>query len=127
MFVADTWNAGIAQLPYLKEVVDSFKKFRDEAMKIEVAKRMGESDAQPFTNYIGGYVRTKYSNGGTVMDFQIGAQPIKILPPMQVSRQCRGWSMGGTMPARYSARPAAGLHHPQTCGEVLDRNTKSVC
>ena len=54
-FVADTWNAGLDQLPYSKEVRASFKKFRDEMMKIDLAKRAVELDAQPLTDFTGGY------------------------------------------------------------------------
>jgi monoamine oxidase len=54
-FVADTWNTGLDQLPYSKEVRASFKKFRDEMMKIDIAKRAEELDAQPLTDFTGGY------------------------------------------------------------------------
>src|SRR5579885_1833746 len=54
-FVADTWKTGLAQLPYPKEVAAAFRKFRDEAMKINVRERMAELDAQPFTNFTGAY------------------------------------------------------------------------
>jgi len=54
-FVADTWKAGLDHLPYPKNVVDSFKKFRDDAMKIAVRERMVELDALPFSNFTAGY------------------------------------------------------------------------
>jgi monoamine oxidase len=54
-FVADTWNAGIEHLPYPQEVRASFKKFRDDMMKIDLAKRMDELDAQPLTDYTKNY------------------------------------------------------------------------
>lgn len=54
-FVADTWKSGLGHLPYSKEVVASFKKFRDAAAKIRVAERMAELDAQPFTNFTSGF------------------------------------------------------------------------
>ena len=54
-FVADTWRAGLDQLPYLKEVRESFKKFRDEMMKINVLERIAELDAQPLTDFTSGY------------------------------------------------------------------------
>jgi monoamine oxidase len=53
--VPDTWKAGLDQLPYPKEVRDSFKKFRDDIMKIKTRERMAELDAQPFTNFTAGY------------------------------------------------------------------------
>ena len=55
VWVADTWNSGLDQLPYPKEVRESFKKFRDEAMKIDVAGRMAELDTRPFTDFTVGY------------------------------------------------------------------------
>ena len=54
-FVADTWKSGLDHLPYPKDVVASFKKFRDAVSKIKVAERMAELDAQPFTNFTAGY------------------------------------------------------------------------
>jgi protoporphyrinogen oxidase len=56
-FVADTWNAGLQHLPYPQEVRASFKKFRDDMMKIDVLKRMDELDAQPLTDFTGGYAQ----------------------------------------------------------------------
>jgi hypothetical protein len=54
-FVPDTWKAGLEQLPYPKEVRDSFKKFRDDLMKIKVSEKMVELDALPFTNFTAPY------------------------------------------------------------------------
>jgi hypothetical protein len=54
-FLADTWNAGIDQLPYPKEARDSFRKFRDDLLKINVRDRMAELDSEPFTKYTAGY------------------------------------------------------------------------
>jgi monoamine oxidase len=54
-FVADTWKAGIEHLPYPKEVVASFRKFRDTCAAIKLEGRVAELDAQPFTNFIAGY------------------------------------------------------------------------
>jgi len=51
VFVPDTWNAGLDQLPYPKAVIASFKKFRDQVMKLDLTAQMKELDAQPFTNY----------------------------------------------------------------------------
>ncbi len=51
----DTWKAGLNQLPYPKEIRASFKKFRDEVMKINVRERMAELDAQPFSNFTATY------------------------------------------------------------------------
>ena len=54
-FVADTWKTGLEHLPYPKDVVASFRKFRDELRKINVADRLAELDAQPFTNFTTGF------------------------------------------------------------------------
>ena len=54
-YVPDTWNAGISQLPYPKEVVASFQQFRDDVLKMKVSQRMTELDAQPFSNFTSAY------------------------------------------------------------------------
>jgi flavin-dependent amine oxidoreductase len=54
-FVPNTWKAGLNQLPYPKEIRVSFKKFRDDVMKINVRERMAELDAQPFSNFTAAY------------------------------------------------------------------------
>ncbi len=54
-FVPDTWNAGIDQFPYPKRVRDSFRKFRDDMLKVNVRERLAELDAQPFTQVTGAY------------------------------------------------------------------------
>ena len=54
-FVPDTWKTGITQLPYPKEVVASFLKFRDDVSKMKISSRMMELDAEPFSKYTAGY------------------------------------------------------------------------
>src|SRR5271156_4712020 len=54
-FVPDTWQTGLDQLPYSKEVIASFKKFRDAIMKLDLKKQAMELDAQPFTNFTTAY------------------------------------------------------------------------
>src|SRR5260370_2100535 len=54
-FVPDTWKTGLDQLPYPKEVRESFKKFRDDMMKIKVREKMAELDAQLFSNFTAAY------------------------------------------------------------------------
>lgn len=54
-FVTDTWKTGLDQLPYSKEIVASFRKFRDDMMKINLADKIMELDAQPFANFTGAY------------------------------------------------------------------------
>jgi hypothetical protein len=54
-YVPDTWKTGLEQLPYAKDVISSFKKFRDDTMKIKVHEKMAELDAQPFSNFTAAY------------------------------------------------------------------------
>jgi monoamine oxidase len=54
-YVPDTWKTGLGQLPYPKQVLDSFKKFRDDMMKINVREKMSELDAQPFSHFTAPY------------------------------------------------------------------------
>ena len=54
-FVPDTWKAGLDHLPYPTKVVASFRKFRDEIMKIDLRARAMELDAQPLSNFMTGY------------------------------------------------------------------------
>jgi len=53
--VPDTWRSGLAHLPYKKEVVASFQKFRDDVLKIDVRGKLNELDAKPFTDFLGNY------------------------------------------------------------------------
>ena len=54
-FVADCWGDGIDKLPYSQPVRDAFKKFRDEALKIDVESRMKQLDQLPLTHFTKGY------------------------------------------------------------------------
>jgi hypothetical protein len=54
-YVPDTWRSGLEHLPYPKDVVASFKKFRDDVMKIDVRGQMLELDSKPFTDITGAY------------------------------------------------------------------------
>jgi monoamine oxidase len=54
-FVPDTWKTGIDQLPYPKPVRDSFQKYRDDMLKINLRERMAELDAQPLTKFTAAY------------------------------------------------------------------------
>ncbi len=54
-FVPDTWKSGINDLPYPKEVRESFRKFRDDLLKIKLRERLAELDSEPFTKYTAGY------------------------------------------------------------------------
>jgi hypothetical protein len=53
--VEDTWRAGLDHLPYPLHVRQSFKKFRDALMKIEIKAKATELDNEPFTKYTTGY------------------------------------------------------------------------
>jgi hypothetical protein len=50
-FVADTWGAGLDRLPYSHSVRDSFRKFRDEMLKIDLEKRLAELDNVPLSKF----------------------------------------------------------------------------
>jgi len=54
-YVPDTWKTGITQLPYPKEIVASFLKFREDILKMTIKDRMTELDALPFSNFTAGY------------------------------------------------------------------------
>jgi len=54
-YAPDIWRTGINDLPYSKEVVASFKKYRDDIMKIDFKKNMVELDQEPFTKYLAPY------------------------------------------------------------------------
>ena len=54
-YVPDTWKTGITQLPYPKEVVASFVKFREDVMKMKINERMAELDVLPFSQFTAGY------------------------------------------------------------------------
>jgi hypothetical protein len=54
-FVADTWKKGMDELPYPKEVRASFRKFRDDMMKINLRERIVELDSEPLTKYTATY------------------------------------------------------------------------
>ena len=54
-FVADTWGEGLDRLPYPQNVRDSFKKFRDEMLKIDLEKRAAELDSVPLSKFTAGH------------------------------------------------------------------------
>jgi oxygen-dependent protoporphyrinogen oxidase len=54
-FVPDTWGAGLDHLPYPVDVRASFKKFRDDLLKISVQGRSRQLDNEPFSKYFQGY------------------------------------------------------------------------
>jgi hypothetical protein len=54
-FVADTWGKGVDELPYSKEVRASFRKFRDDTLKINLRERLMELDSELLTKYTSAY------------------------------------------------------------------------
>ncbi len=54
-YVPDTWRSGLEHLPYKKDVVASFKKFRDDMMKIDVRGKMRELDTKLFASITSAY------------------------------------------------------------------------
>ncbi len=53
--IPDTWHAGLDHLPYPAGVRESFKKFRSELLKVQLANRIHELDNEPFAKYFEGY------------------------------------------------------------------------
>jgi hypothetical protein len=54
-YVPDTWRSGLEHLPYKKDVVASFKKFRDDIMKIDVRAQMLQLDTKRFSDITSAY------------------------------------------------------------------------
>jgi monoamine oxidase len=54
-WVADTWGAGLDELPYPAEVRTSFKKFRGDMLKLAGSKNLAQFDGIPLTKYLKGY------------------------------------------------------------------------
>ena len=54
-YVPDTWKTGITQLPYPKEIVASFLKFREDVLRMKIKERMAELDALPFSKFTAAY------------------------------------------------------------------------
>lgn len=54
-YVPDIWRTGLSQLPYSSEVIASFRKFREDVLKMKVSERMYELDALPFSDFTSAY------------------------------------------------------------------------
>lgn len=54
-YAPDIWRSGLGDLPYTREVLASFRKFRDDVMKIDAKKRMLELDQEPFSKFTSAY------------------------------------------------------------------------
>jgi monoamine oxidase len=55
VYTADPWKTGLAQLPYSKEAIVSFKKFCEDVLKMDLKARMEELDSQPFSKFLAAY------------------------------------------------------------------------
>jgi monoamine oxidase len=55
VWAPETWRSGIDQLPYPQSVRESFKKFRDAMLKINLKEKMAELDAESFSKYTANY------------------------------------------------------------------------
>jgi protoporphyrinogen oxidase len=55
VWVPDAWRSGLDHLPYPRAVRESFKKFRDAILKVDLESRMVELDNQPLSKYTEGY------------------------------------------------------------------------
>src|SRR5580658_2179641 len=54
-FVPHAWREGLDRLPYPQGVRDSFGKFKQDMLKVDLMKRAGELDAMPLTDLLKGY------------------------------------------------------------------------
>lgn len=54
-YAPDIWRTGIDDLPYTRDVIASFKKYRDDIMKIDFKKNAMQLDSEPFTKYLAPY------------------------------------------------------------------------
>jgi protoporphyrinogen oxidase len=54
-WVADTWGAGLDELPYPASVRDSFKKFRADMLSLAADKNQEQFDAIPLSKYLRKY------------------------------------------------------------------------
>ena len=54
-FVPHAWREGLPHLPYPKVVRDSFRKFKEDALKIDLTQRAKELDSRPLTDFLKGY------------------------------------------------------------------------
>jgi monoamine oxidase len=54
-WVADTWGAGLDQLPYSASIRDSFKNFRADMLKLAADKNQRQFDSIPLSHYLKDY------------------------------------------------------------------------
>jgi monoamine oxidase len=55
VWTPETWRSGFDQLPYPQGVRESFRKFRDTMLKINLREKMTELDAESFSKYTANY------------------------------------------------------------------------
>jgi len=55
IFVPDTWRSGLEHLPYRRAVIDGFRKFRDDMLRIDVKTKAKELDLMPWSHFLRGY------------------------------------------------------------------------
>ena len=53
--VPDTWGAGLDELPYSAAVRESFKKFKRDALAMDIRRNMKQLDREPFTKHLASY------------------------------------------------------------------------
>jgi monoamine oxidase len=54
-FVPHAWRSGLERLPYKASVLESFKKFKQDMLKVDLTKRATELDALPLSSLLEGY------------------------------------------------------------------------
>lgn len=54
-WVPDTWRGGLDELPYPKNVRESFKKFKKDVLALNALKEPERYDAEPLSKYLAGY------------------------------------------------------------------------
>jgi len=54
-WVADTWGAGLAELPYPASVRESFRKFRKDMLPLAAGNNQEQFDSIPLSKYLKGY------------------------------------------------------------------------
>ena len=125
-FVADTWIKGIDELPYPKEVRASFRKFRDDMRKIDLAARMNELDAEPFTKFTAGYapeVQSMVRDG--FGPSELGVRPAKTRQLTWASTRCAVLPRARTVSASFFpvGSAASRTNSSKCCGH----NIKTAC
>ena len=72
-FVADTWGRDSTNCRIRRTCATSFKKFRDEMLKIDVKKRYAELDNLPLSKFTTGYAPELKAVVGRIRAFELGS------------------------------------------------------